>query len=118
MEILNKFNFWHITLVLAILASIITYIQGSNGFSQESATIYIFIWTLVASWISLQFYKGGLKKQNEELKNNIEDWKATVVDYREEYREKTKNLEQENEELRQTIKEILKEKETEEKETE
>ncbi len=115
MEILNKFNFWHITLILAILAAIVTYYQGGDGFSQESATIYIFIWTLVASWISLQFYKGGLKKQNKKLKSNIEDWKATVVDYREEYREKTKELEQENEELRQTIKEILKEKETVEK---
>lgn len=102
MEILRKFHFWHISLILSIFVASITYFQGSDGFSRESATLFVFIWTLIATWISVEFYKGDLKEQNEKLKGNIEDWKATVFDYRNEAEE----LKQENEELRESIKEL------------
>lgn len=104
-EITRRLRFGHVTLLLALLAATVTYWQASDGLSAESATLFVFLWTLVAAWVSVEFYKGDLVEEKEELKKLTEDWRATVVDFRGE----VEDLRSENEELRETIKELSRE---------
>ncbi|MFB6284450.1 MAG: hypothetical protein ABEK59_11070 [Halobacteria archaeon] len=101
----SKVRFGHVTLVLALVASVLAYLQTADGVNRASATLAVFIWTVAATWISVEFYKGNLVREKEELKKWNEDWRATVIDFRNENEE----LSQENEELRETIKDLSRE---------
>ena len=104
-EYASKIRFGHMTLILALVASTVTYLQTADGVNQATATLAVFIWTVAATWISVEFYRGDLFREKEDLKKWNEDWRATVVDFRTENEE----LRQENEELRDTIKELSRE---------
>ncbi|MDY6779062.1 MAG: hypothetical protein SV760_00635 [Halobacteria archaeon] len=104
-QVTRRIRFGHVTLILALFAAVVTYYQASDGLSTASATLYVFFWTVLATWVSVEFYKGDLLDEKEELKKWNEDWRATVVDFREENEE----LKRENDELRETIKELSRE---------
>lgn len=104
-KITRKIRFGHVTLILALFAAFVSYYQAADGVSQSSLTLYVFAWTLIATWVSVEFYKGRLVNEKEEYRSLSEDWRATVIDFRNE----NEDLKQENEELRETIKDLTRE---------
>lgn len=103
--ITRRLKFGHVTLLLGLVAAALTYSQASDGLSPPSAALFVFLWTLIATWVSREFYEGDLREEVEDLRRMIEDWRATVVDFREEAME----LERKNDELRETIKDLSRE---------
>lgn len=103
--ITRRILFGHVALLLGLVAAVLTYGQAVDGLSPESASLFVFLWTLIATYVSREFYEGDLRNDVDDLRASIEDWRATVVDFRQENQE----LERENEELRETIKELSRE---------
>ncbi|XGI83408.1 hypothetical protein ACEU6E_09040 [Halorutilales archaeon Cl-col2-1] len=105
-DITRKIRFGHVTLILGFVGAAISYSQTApTELNESTVSLSVFAWTLIATWVSVEFYKGKLVEEKEDLKRWNEDWRATVIDYRNENQE----LQAENEELRDTIKEITRE---------
>ena len=105
-DITRKIRFGHVTLILGFVGAAISYSQTApTELNESTVSLSVFAWTLIATWVSVEFYKGKLVEEKEDLKRWNEDWRATVIDYKNENDE----LQAENEELRETIKEITRE---------
>lgn len=113
MNVIRRLKFGHVSLLLALFAAFVAYFQMAPIYAEteiaslhpSTVSIAVFLWTIIATWISREFYKGDLMNEKEELKKWNEDWRATVIDYRDENEE----LRRENDELRETIKELTRE---------
>jgi hypothetical protein len=103
--IIRRIRFGHVTLILGLVAAAVTYAQATDGLSPPSAALFVFFWTIVATWVSREFFRGDLMEEVDEHRRMTEDWRATVVDFRQEAQE----LERENDELRETIKVLSRE---------
>ncbi|MDY6774853.1 MAG: hypothetical protein SV253_02005 [Halobacteria archaeon] len=105
-DITRRIRFGHVTLILGFVGAAVSYSQTApTELNESTVSLSVFAWTLIATWVSVEFYKGKLVEEKEDLKRWNEDWRATVIDYRNENQE----LQAENEELRDSIKEITRE---------